>query len=64
MLKLSKLYSLISRNATVTLADPSRKEVYFTGSVKDIPDAYDSWVVNDIIEFSNYDFMIEIKPNK
>ena len=64
MLKLSKLYSLISRNATVTLADPSHKEAYFTGSVKDIPDAYDSWVVNDIIEFSNYDFMIGIKPNK
>ena len=64
MLKLSKLYSLINRNATVTLADPSQKEAYFTGRVKDIPDAYDSWVVNDIIEFSNYDFMIEIKPNK
>ena len=64
MLKLSKLCSLISRNATVTLADSSHKEAYFNGSVKDIPDAYDSWVVNDIIGFSNYDFMIEIKPNK
>ena len=28
--------------------------------MKDIPDAYDSWKVIDIIEFSNYDIMIVI----
>ena len=60
MLKLSKLYSLINRNVKITLTDTNHREVYFEGYTKDIPDTYDSWKVADIIEFSSYDYMIEI----
>lgn len=60
MLKLKKLYSLINRNAKLTLTDSNRKEVFFYGSVKDIPDVYDDWGVIDIIEYSNYDYEIVI----
>jgi hypothetical protein len=60
MLQLSKLYNLINRNVKITLTDTAHREVYFGGYVKDIPDAYDSWKVIDIIEFSNYDIMIVI----
>lgn len=64
MLKLSKIYNLLNRNAKLTLTDPKHKEVYFYGKVKDIPDVYDSWIVNDIIEFSNYDLTIEVIMQK
>ena len=60
MLQLSKLYNLINRNVKITLTDTAHREVYFGGYVKDIPDAYDSWKVIDIIEFSNYEIMIVI----
>ncbi len=60
MLKLKKLYSLINRNAKLSLMDSSRKNVYFYGTVKDIPDIYDNYGVIDIIEYSNYDYAIVI----
>ena len=60
MLKLSKLYSLLNRNAFISLTGTKHSETFFSGNVKDIPDAFDSWIVNDIIEHSSYDFTIEI----
>ncbi len=49
MLKLKKLYSLINRNATMKLVNEKHTDVYFCGTVKDIPDQYDLWKVVDLL---------------
>ena len=53
MLKLKKLYSLINRNATIKLVNEKHTDVYFCGTVKDIPDQYDLWKVVDLFELNS-----------
>ena len=60
MLKLKKLYSLINRNATIKLVNEKRTDVYFYGTVKDIPDQYDLWKVVDLFELNSYEYEIMI----
>ena len=40
-MKLHKLYNLISRNVILNLVDPKHKEVYYYGSVRNIPNTFD-----------------------
>ena len=60
MLKLKKLYSLINRNATIKLVNEKHTDVYFCGTVKDIPDQYDLWKVVDLFELNSYEYEIMI----
>ena len=46
MLKSSKFYELIDRNAKVTLIDKKGKATY-CGALKSIPDAYDDIEIKD-----------------
>ena len=59
-MKFKKLWNLINRNMVFTLTDPTHKEVYYYGNIRNLPDAYGSWVVSNIIEISDYELMIEI----
>ncbi len=63
-MKLRKFYELISRNAMVTLTNSSHDTVYYEGSVKDIPDAYDDCAVEDFCMSNTGDFLFEIKVSK
>ena len=60
MLKLKKLYSLINRNATIKLVNEKRADVYFCGTVNDIPDQYDLWKVADLFELNSHEYEIMI----
>lgn len=59
-MKFKKLWSLINRNVVFTLTDPNKKEVYYYGNLRSLPDAYGSWVVHDLIEISSYEYMIVV----
>lgn len=48
MLKLKEYFSLINRNATITLTSPDKGHAaYYTGLVRGIPDRYGEWEVSD-----------------
>lgn len=61
MIKLRKFYKLISRNATVTLTNTSLDKVFYEGSLKDIPDAFDNSIVENFSISNDGDFLFEIK---
>lgn len=60
MIRLRKFYELVSRNATVTLANTTLDKVYFEGSMKDIPDEYDDCTVEDFAVSNDGDFLFKI----
>lgn len=47
MLKLKEYFSLINRNANITLTGPNKDRAYYTGLVRSIPDRYSEWEVSD-----------------
>lgn len=47
MLKLKEYFSLINRNANITLTNPDKDQAYYTGLVRSIPDRYGEWEVSD-----------------
>lgn len=47
MLKLKEYFSLINRNATITLTGSNKDRAYYTGLVRSIPDRYGEWEVSD-----------------
>ena len=61
MITLSKFYELMSRNATVNLTSPNLDNTYFKGSVKDIPDSYDGWMVTDFTVSGDGDVLFKIE---
>ena len=64
MIRLHKFYSLIDRNALVTLTNEAKDCSYFEGSVKDIPDGYDDWEVIDFCVSDNGDFLFKVRKPK
>lgn len=60
MIRLQKFYELISRNATVTLANTTLDKVYYEGSMKSIPDEYDDCTVEDFAVSNDGDFLFKI----
>ena len=63
-MKLRKFYELISRNAVVTLTNSTLDKVFFEGSVKNIPDAYDDCPVEDFCMSDDGDFLFQIRVGK
>lgn len=61
MIRLRKFYELISRNAAVTLTNASLDEVFYEGSLKDIPDQFDDSIVENFAVSNDGDFLFEIK---
>ena len=63
MLKLKEYFSLINRNATITLTGPNKDRAYYTGLVRSIPDRYSEWEVSDFKISDDYKISFEIiKP--
>ena len=47
MVRLRKFYDLVSRNATVLLISEDEAVEFYRGSLRNIPDEFDNWVVAD-----------------
>ena len=61
MLKLKEYFSLINRNATITLTGSDKGQAaYYKGLVKGIPDRYDEWTVSDFKVSDEGEFSFEI----
>jgi hypothetical protein len=63
MIKMSKFYDLISRNATITLQKGKSKKPCYTGSLKNLPDQYDSWKVIDFEVTCDGDFVFQVRES-
>jgi hypothetical protein len=61
MVKLSKFYNLISRNATVTLTNSKLDKTYYEGSARSIPAEYDDCTVEDFCMSNDGDLLFKIK---
>lgn len=61
MIKMSKFYDLVSRNATITLQKGKRGKLYYTGSLKNLPDQYDNWEVIDFEVTCDGDFIFQVQ---
>ena len=61
MVKLNKFYDLISRNATVTLANSKLDKTYYEGSARSIPAEYDDCTVEDFCMSNTGDLLFKIK---
>ena len=64
MIMLQKFYELISRNATVTLANTTLDKVYYEGSMKGIPGEYDDCTVEDFAVSNNGEFLFRISVKR
>ena len=66
MITLEQFYDLINRNEQVTLVNTRYKKTVYTGSVKSIPDEYDTCPVDDFSMNDNghLTFKLKIKETK
>ena len=59
-MKLGKFYELINKNAFVTIASDDLSEVYYEGTLKDIPEDYAAYEVNDFCMSDEGDFLFKV----